>query len=286
MHDLERYGLYRNQSIPTNKLIKKGTEFLYDNDIYNAKNEIEWFLQNLFECDKIEITNLDLDIEKYNILIDFLLQRSQKIPFQYLLGKSSFYGRDFEVDKSVLIPRPESELLINIIKDDKYNSLLDIGTGCGCIAITAVLEKIVDSADGVDISDGSLNIATKNAELLNAGSLNFFNCNILKDTPNKKYDIIISNPPYISMAEYESLDEDVKNYEPAKALTDFDDGLIFYRRFSKIIRELLIPNGIAVFELSHFFKKADSLSIFNNFSSIDFFNDLNNDCRAVKIVNK
>ena len=88
------------------------------------------------------------------------------------------------------------------------------------------------------------------------------------------------------MAEYRSLDEEVKKYEPAKALTDFGDGLIFYRRFSKIIKQILNPNGVAIFELSHFFNKTDILDIFKNFSAVEFFYDLNNDCRAVKIVNQ
>ncbi len=88
------------------------------------------------------------------------------------------------------------------------------------------------------------------------------------------------------MAEYKSLDEEVKNYEPAKALTDFSDGLNFYRRFAEIIRDLLTPNGVAVFELSHFFKKEVLVYIFKEFSEVEFFNDLNNDCRAIKIVNK
>ena len=286
MHNLERYSLHRNQSIPINKLIKQGSDFLYHNDICNAKNELEWFLQDLLECDKINLKNFKIDMDKHNAVIDFLLQRSQKIPFQYLLGKGSFYGRDFKVDKNVLVPRPESELLVDIIKNNKHSNLLDIGTGCGCIAITSILEKIVDSADGIDISNESLNIAKKNAEVLKADNINFFNCNILDGAPNKKYDVIVSNPPYISMAEYKSLDEEVKNYEPAKALTDFSDGLIFYRRFAEIIRELLTPNGVAVFELSHFFKKEVLVYIFKDFSEVEFFNDLNNDCRAIKIVNK
>ena len=285
MHNLERYSLHRNQSISINKLIKQGSDFLYDNDIYNAKNELEWFLQDLLECDKINLKNFKIDMDKHNAVIDFLLQRSQKIPFQYLLGKGSFYGRDFRVDKNVLIPRPESELLIDIIKDNKYRNLLDIGTGCGCIAITAVLEKITDSADGIDISNKSLSLAKKNSEILKA-NVSFFNCNILKVLPNKKYDIIISNPPYISMVDYNSLDEEVKNYEPARALTDFSDGLIFYRRFAEIIRELLTPNGVALFELSHLFKKQDLLDIFKDFAKIKFFNDLNDDCRAIKISNQ
>ena len=238
MHNLKRYNLHRNQSIPVSNLITQGADFLNNYDICNAKNEIQWFLQDLFECDKIKLNSLDIDIDKHNAVIDFLLQRSQKIPFQYLIGKSSFYGRDFKVNKNVLIPRPESELLINIIKDNKYSSLLDIGTGCGCIAITAILENFASSADGIDISNKSLNIAKKNADFFKVNKVNFFNCNILKDIPDKKYDIIISNPPYISMIEYEVLNEEIKKHEPIKALTDFNDGLVFYRRYAKIIKHI------------------------------------------------
>jgi len=286
MHNLERYSLNRNQTISTQKLISLGARFLNHYGIKNAKNEIEWFLQDLLHCDKIKLDDFNINNKQHNLVIDFLMQRSKKNPFQYLLGKGSFFGRDFIVDKNVLIPRPETEILINIIKDNKYNNLLDIGTGCGCLAITAIIEKIAVNADAIDISNPALRIAKKNAELLKINNIKFFNCDIMSDKPNKKYDIIVSNPPYISMEEYEVLDDEVKNFEPIIALTDFNDGMIFYRRLSKVLKEILNPNGVAVLEISHFFNTHTILDIFNNFSDIEFFRDLNNDHRAVKIINK
>jgi len=284
MHNLEKHNLYKNQPIQINYFIKNASRFLIDNDILNAKNEIEWFLQDLCKCDKIELYNSKLDIEKHNHCIDFLLKRVEKIPFQYLIGKSSFYGRDFKVNKNVLIPRPETELLIEIIKNSKYNKLLEIGTGCGCIAITARLENIANKIDALDISESILKVAHMNALLLNAPKINFIKLNILEEAPNNSYDIIISNPPYISKIEYKDLNKEIQ-HEPINALTDFADGLIFYERYAKILKKLLKPKGVAVFELSHSFQKKQIIDIFSNYSNLQFFNDLNKDCRAVKITN-
>ena len=93
----------------------------------------------------------------------------------------------------------------------------------------------------------------------------FFNCNILEEIPNKKYDLVISNPPYISKSEYTRLNDEVKNFEPDIALTDFNDGMNFYKRYAEILNEILVDNGIAVFEVSHFFKKSELLEIFKSF---------------------
>ena len=205
---------------------------------------------------------------------------------QNLVGYNDLGRPQFEVDNTTLIPRPETELLIDIIKENKYNNMLDIGTGCGCIAITAILEKITKNVDGVDISNAALSIAKKNAEILNTKNAHFYKCNILEETPNRKYDVVISNPPYISKKEYVELNNEVKNFEPDIALTDFNNGMIFYKRYAEILNELLNDGGIAVFELSAFFSKSDFSKIFENFEEIEFFDDLNNDCRAVKITKK
>ena len=283
MHNLEIYKLHRNQPTTIKKLIRHGSQFLYDHKIYNAKKEIEWFLLDILKCNTINLYDVKINKSDYETAIDFLLSRAKQTPFQYILGKSSFYGRDFMVDKNVLIPRPETEILIDIIKQKKYNNTLDIGTGCGCIAITASIEKITKNVDCVDISNAALKIAKKNAQILGVSNAQFFNCNILEEIPNKKYDLVISNPPYISKSEYTGLNDEVKNFEPDIALTDFNDGMNFYKRYAEILNEILVDNGIAVFEVSHFFKKSELLEIFKSFPKIEFFNDLNNDCRAIKI---
>ena len=259
MHNLEIYKLHRNQPTTIKKLIRHGSQFLYDHKIYNAKKEIEWFLLDILKCNTINLYDVKINKSDYETAIDFLLSRAKQTPFQYILGKSSFYGRDFMVDKNVLIPRPETEILIDIIKQKKYNNTLDIGTGCGCIAITASIEKITKNVDCVDVSNAALKIAKKNAQILGVSNAQFFNCNILEEIPNKNYDLVISNPPYISKSEYTGLNDEVKNFEPDIALTDFNDGMNFYKRYAEILNEILADNGIAVFEVSHFLKNQNFL---------------------------
>ena len=268
-------------------LIIKGADFLKSYNISNSKNEIEWFLQDLYQYDKLtlyENNNLLIDVKYYNIINNFIYQRSKGVPFQHLLNKAPFYGRAFIVGPKVLIPRPESETLIDIIKNQKYKKLLDIGTGSGVIAITVDLENIAESIDAIDINLHALNIAKKNQIKLNSENVNFIKLDILKSIPNSKYDIIVSNPPYVSLKEYNNLDLEIQDHEPSNAITDFQDGFTFYKRYAFILKQLLNPKGIAVFELSHGFKKDDLKKIFIDFNNIKFYNDLNNDFRFIKII--
>ena len=124
MHNLEIYKLHRNQPTTIKKLIRHGSQFLYDHKINNAKKEIEWFLLDILKCNTINLYDVKINKLDYEAAIDFLLSRAKQTPYQYILGKSSFYGRDFMVDKNVLIPRPETEILIDIIKQKKLKGLL------------------------------------------------------------------------------------------------------------------------------------------------------------------
>ena len=275
-----------NQSIRS--IIEIGTVFLINHNIKNAKNEICWYLQKLYKCDSaglfsiIDNTISDNFIDKF---VNFVISRSKSIPFQYLLGSAPFYGRNYIVNSNVLIPRPESELIINIIQDKENCKMLDIGTGSGCLGITARLEKIAKEVDAIDISQEALSLAQHNSQHFNVKKINYIKMDILRDIPNKQYDIVISNPPYIAKNEYDKLDKEVKEYEPLEALTDMDNGYTFYNRYSNILAKLLKPAGIAVFEISHFFSKKIIKSIFKDFARVEFYNDLNNDLRAVKISN-
>ena len=161
--------------------------------------------------------------------------------------------------------------------------MLDIGTGTGCLGITAILENLVDKVDAIDISDKALKIAKKNKKILSADNIYFSNIDILNNVPSNQYDIIISNPPYISWDEYSNIDIEVKNYEPREALTDLDTGYTFYVRYASILNELLNDSGIAVFEISHYFCQSKLKNIFKAFSDVTFYKDLNGDNRAIRI---
>ena len=269
-------------------IIELSALFLINQGIENAKNEIRWYIQKLYNCNSAQLYNLKNKIisdDYLNQIIDFLTHRSNKTPFQYLLGHAPFYGRDFMVDYNVLIPRQESEILIDIIKHKTQSRVLDIGTGSGCLAITSILEGIANSVDAIDINKKALLLAKNNSEALNVENIRYIKMNILKDAPASSYDIIISNPPYISKNEYKNLDMEVQSNEPKEALTDMSDGYTFYKRYAFILKKILNKSGIAVFELSQFFNKQKITSIFKNFSNIKFHKDINDNLRAVEISN-
>lgn len=173
-------------------------------------------------------------------------------PVQYIIGNVSFYGLTLDVNKNVLIPRFETEELvyrtINIIKNnfDKKVDILDIGTGSGCIAIT-LDKKINANIDAIDISKKALKVAKKNA-LKNESKVNFFISNVFSNI-NKKYDIIISNPPYISPEE--EIMEIVKNNEPHLALYGGKDGLYFYNKILKNASKYLNRKYLIAFEIGY-----------------------------------
>ena len=197
------------------------------------------------------------DIETWNIICEKL---KQEIPIQYILGKTSFHGLDFFVDKSVLIPRPETEELIDwIIADAKKNNLpktlkiLDIGTGSGCIAISLKKNLPKTKVFAIDVSKKAIITAQKNAAA-NDVQIHFIAQNIL-ETQNldQKYDIIVSNPPYVRNLEKNEIQKNVLNNEPHLALfVDDDDALIFYKKIAVLAQKNLEPNGNLYFEINQY----------------------------------
>ena len=172
----------------------------------------------------------------------------QNYPIQYLIGYIDFYNTKINVNESVLIPRFETELLVDktikYLKNKNYKNAIDICTGSGAIAIT--LKKHLNlNIDACDISNNALEIAQNNA-LENKTNINFFHMDILKEIPNKKYDCIISNPPYVKKEEYTSPET---QYEPLIALYANNDGLEFYERILNIAPSILSTKGTIIFEI-------------------------------------
>lgn len=172
-------------------------------------------------------------------------------PVQYIVGNVSFYGNIIDVDKRVLIPRFETEELVEntvkYIKKYNYKSIVDIGTGSGCIAIT--LKKFFPEilVDAVDISKDALEVANKNAYKNNV-NINFYEGNLLEPL-NKKYDVIISNPPYIAYDE--EIMDIVKNNEPHIALYASNNGLYYYEEILKNVYKYINNNGLIAFEIGY-----------------------------------
>ncbi len=178
-------------------------------------------------------------------------------PIQYILGKAWFMGKEYFVNENVLIPRPETEELVDWISEyahiiNKPLQLLDIGTGSGCIAISLKLELPNCSITGLDVSSPALEVAKKNATHLNA-AIEWVEQDILMSASlPASYDIIVSNPPYIPFNEKANMQVQVKNFEPAIALfVTNEDPLIFYRIIARLGKQYLNPNGQLFFEMHY-----------------------------------
>lgn len=188
--------------------------------------------------------------EKYKNNFSFVEQKiKENYPIQYLIGYVDFYDTKINVNENVLIPRFETELLVDktikFLKNKKTKSILDICTGSGCIAI-ALKHCLNDiKIDACDISNEALKVAQINAQDNNT-HINFFQMDILKEQPKQKYDCLISNPPYVKKTEYTSLET---KYEPQIALYANNDGLEFYERILSIAKEILNENGTIIFEI-------------------------------------
>jgi release factor glutamine methyltransferase len=243
-------------------------------DIIAKKNE------NLNQSDVLKLYDCCKDLKK-------------NIPLQYILGETYFYGSVFKVNNSVLIPRPETEELVELILKDCKKSdgsaldILDIGTGSGCIPVSLKKGLPESNVSAIDISQEALEVAQQNAKL-NQTPILFNHCDILK--PDAKYildtyDLIISNPPYIAKNEAAQMHERVKNNEPAIALfVDDADATIFYKKIVDLSKDHLNPNGHLYFELNPLF--ADEVKLYvgksGTFAIVNLINDLSGNTRFLK----
>ena len=209
-------------------------------------------------------------------------------PYQQILGHTEFYGKKFFVDENVLIPRPETEELVELAKIEIQNlkskiqnlKLLDIGTGSGIIPIT--LKKHFKKAEisAIDISEKALEIAKKNAEFHQA-NIEFIQQDYLNTKLEEKYDIIISNPPYIGIEENIEIEDSVKGFEPNIALfSPTSDALIFYRKIAKDAEQFLNENGMIFLEINQKLGK-ETLELFSNYSESRLIKDLSGNDRFV-----
>ncbi len=211
-------------------------------------------------------------------------------PLQYVLGETYFYGCIIRINQSVLIPRPETEELVDlIIRENKglKNNILDFGTGSGCIAIALALNLKDSSVKGIDISEEAINIARLNAQM-NAVTVSFISGDILNfDTSSvEKASIIVSNPPYVRHSEKSLMKNNVLGFEPHIALfVPDDDPLLYYKSLLKIADDVLLPEGRLYFEIN----EALGESIVNlltecRYSDIKIANDINNKERIIKAI--
>ena len=281
--------LFQANIIKLNDIIVLGQKYLLNHNIINAKQEIEWFLEDQFQL-KISDIKLNPNQHLSNIekkqFINFIYERSRGKPFQYILNKCNFYGYDFYVNSDTLIPRPETELIIDIAikKNHIFNKCLDIGTGAGNLSIILLLQKIVKKVDAIDISKEALSVAKKNSKIHQINKINFHHLDVLKYKFNEQYDLIVSNPPYINNADYKKLPPEIKKHEPAIALTDFSNGLKFYNKICEQLHNTLNKQGILLIEIGLENTKETINTIFNrNGFSLLWHKDLNGNYRVLEV---
>ncbi|MFV8342387.1 peptide chain release factor N(5)-glutamine methyltransferase [Flavobacterium sp. XS2P39] len=265
--------------------------------IYDVE-EAESFFYLILE-EKNQLKRIDLALhpdlvfsqEEMTIWNSILEPLKMEIPIQYLLGKTSFYGLDFEVNENVLIPRPETEELVEWIikatsKSEKSHALkiLDIGTGSGCIAISLARNIPNAKVFAIDVSEKALTTARKNAEI-NSVKVTFIKKNILEaEDLEQQFDIIVSNPPYIRNLEKVEIKKNVLDHEPHLALfVEDNDALIFYKKIADLAQKNLLPNGQLYFEINQYLgKEMIALLEKMNFKNIELRKDIYGNDRMTK----
>jgi release factor glutamine methyltransferase len=262
------------------------------NSLYPLK-EIESIfsiaVEHTLKYSKIDIhQNLHKSIqpEDEKKILETLFRLKQCEPIQYITGFTEFYGLKFFVDQRVLIPRQETEMLVDIVLKDKdrNSNIIDLCTGSGCIAISIAKNLIKANVTANDISRQSLDVAIRNAKE-NKCEIQFIQDNILQ--PNaiyKKYDCIVSNPPYIRNSEKVNMHKNVLDYEPAQALfVDDNDPLIFYRAIAIFAQNQLISGGKIYLEINEYlWQETKELMEEYNFCEVQIIKDLENKNRFLQ----
>ncbi|WP_321425476.1 peptide chain release factor N(5)-glutamine methyltransferase [uncultured Bacteroides sp.] len=222
--------------------------------------------------------------------LDEILARLQKYePIQYIVGCETFFGLSFYVTPAVLIPRPETEELVSLIIKENADypaRILDIGTGSGCIAISLSKNLPQSKVSSWDVSEEALLVARKNNEALGA-SVSFNQVDILEYQPNgEAFDVIVSNPPYVTVSEKVDMEENVLHWEPSLALFVPDnDPLLFYRKIAEIGLRLLTPNGKIYFEINQAFgKETADLLLGLGYRNAEIVKDIFGKDRIVKAI--
>ena len=256
------------------------------------KQEAEWLLSSLLNCSKSELylQKNELSEKQWELFQDWISRRIKGEPAQYIAGWTEFYGHRFNVNKSVLIPRAETERLVDVaiytLQELEKHQIVDIGTGSGCIAISVAAEIPSASVLGLDISPEALVTAEENASINKLLNVQFLQTDFLQFTPSEPvYDGLLMNPPYIPTNEMDTLMKEVRDYEPDLALTDHEDGLTFYRHLADMAQKWVRPGGWLILEvgLGEHPQKAITCFDTKGFAQLELIADFNTDDRILKV---
>ena len=269
-------------------VIKIGSNLLKEKKISSHILDSEILLSKALKKSREKILiNLDQEINKKKISIfkEYLTRRSKREPIAYILNEKEFFSKKFYVNKNTLIPRPETEILIEkLIKifKKKRISILDIGTGSGCIIISLIINLKDSLGEGIDISKKAILVARKNASKYKILSRIKFKTKSIDNLFGKRFDLIVSNPPYIEKKSIKNLSEDIKRFEPIMALDGGNDGLDLIKKVIYKSKEILKVNGTLALEIGNEqIKKVSKILIDNNFRIKHVIKDYKNNVRCL-----
>lgn len=235
------------------ELLRKAGEVLKQHGIADAELDAWYLLAHVFGINRVDYllnadnTVLESGINQYNQLVE---RRASHIPLQHLTGTQEFMGLEFEVNEDVLIPRQDTEILVEeVLKVCEGRRVLDMCTGSGCIIVSLAKFGKISNAVGVDVSTKALKVASKNSRKHKV-NIEFIHSDLFGKVEGV-YDIIVSNPPYIPTEEIERLMPEVKIHEPLTALDGSKDGLVFYKRITASLDRYLIKGGFIFYEIGY-----------------------------------
>lgn len=277
-------------------LINWTTEYLREKGFDTPKSDVEWMLGAVLDSSRMELYTDYAKPLTPDELAEFkglLQQRLANKPVQYIIGETEFMGFPFRLNESALIPRPETELLTEYAVEwlrsrSGEQKVLDIGTGSGCIAIS--IARLVGNArvDAIDISGEAVDLAESNAERNGVRErVQFSVLDILEQSPpGSSYDLIVSNPPYVSEDELEALAEEIREFEPREALVARGhDSLLFFRRYADAAAHWLSDDGILMLEIGGSHQSESVLDLFNRdvWGDLEVYRDYNQQDRILRV---
>lgn len=257
-------------------------------------SDLKYLVSNVkgVESNKLFLSNCDLSKEEEKKLLHYIAEYQQGKPMDKIINESIFYGYKFFIDENVLSPRRDTEIMIDAVHDikntkDKFN-ILDLCTGSGVILITLLLEFINSFGTGIDISKEAISVSKKNADINNVSDrCNFFENDILTGInfdENDKYDIVVSNPPYIKSKDIKILDNSVRKYDPIIALDGGECGTIFYKKILANIKPFINSNSVILFEIGYDIEsEVKELIRLSGFYLINDYKDIQNITRILAL---
>ena len=271
----------------TSEAINIGSKILKNRNITSHKIDAEIILSHVLKTSREKLLINEQAISYINLkrFKKIISRRSKKEPIAYIFNKKEFRSKDFYVVKNSLIPRPETELLIDpIIKKFKGKSIyfLDMGVGTGCIMLSILSELNNTRGLGIDICNKAISVAKINLETMKLNKRASLKCRSIDTIYNKKFDLIVSNPPYIVKREINQLSEDIKKFEPQKALDGGHDGLDVIRKVIYKSKNILKLNGILALEIGRgqYYSVSNILRL-NGFREIKKIKDYRDNVRCI-----